>query len=133
MWHLPTANGKNGHGAEFPISLPGRCISLTTKPGDVVLDPFVGSGTSALAAIELGRRCVGFDTSQTYLTTAKRRIKALASRIAVQAQLVETTAHPVNGSATDGQKRLNGKRPSAEVLPIEMPESTSKPRRATRS
>ena len=63
VWHLPTANGKNGHGAEFAVLLAGRCISLTSKPGDLVLDPFVGSGTSALAAMELGRRCVGFQDS----------------------------------------------------------------------
>jgi DNA modification methylase len=80
VWYLPTANGKNGHGAEFPISLPGRCIMLTSKPGDVVLDPFIGSGTSALAAMELGRRCIGFDTSRKYLQTAERRIKNSAAR-----------------------------------------------------
>lgn len=87
VWHLPTANGKNGHGAEFPISLPGRCIALTSKPGDLVLDPFIGSGTTALAAMELGRRCIGFDTSQKYLDRAQKRVKELASRLGHEAQL----------------------------------------------
>ena len=80
VWYLPSANGTNGHGAEFPISLPGRCIALTSKPGDLVLDPFIGSGTSALAAMELGRRCIGFDTSQKYLDTAQGRVRELSTR-----------------------------------------------------
>jgi hypothetical protein len=86
VWSLPSANGTNGHGAEFPISLPGRCIALTSKPGDLVLDPFVGSGTSALAAMELGRRCIGFDTSQKYLDIAQDRVEELASRVRDQAR-----------------------------------------------
>ena len=47
VWCLPTSTGKNGHGAEFPLALAGRCITLTTREGDLVLDPFVGSGTTA--------------------------------------------------------------------------------------
>ncbi len=121
VWYLPTANGKNGHGAEFAVSLPGRCISLTSKPGDLVLDPFVGSGTSALAAMELGRRCVGFDTSQTYLATAHKRMKQLASRIRVQgARLVEVPVERVNGTPTNGSGRANGHARDAEALPIDV-------------
>jgi DNA modification methylase len=74
VWYLPTSGGKNGHGAEFPLALPGRCIALSTEPGDVVLDPFVGSGTTALAALELKRRCIGFDISPEYVRLANERI-----------------------------------------------------------
>jgi DNA modification methylase len=119
VWYLPTANGKNGHGAEFPISLPGRCISLTSEPGDVVLDPFVGSGTSALAAMELERLCVGFDTSQTYLDGARTRVKALASRLTAQTKPLDV---PTEGlPAANGHKPVNGKAPAAEKLPIDVP------------
>ena len=88
VWYIPTARGKNRHGAEFPVALAGRCISLSSRPGDVVLDPFIGSGTSALAAMELGRRCVGFDTSQTYLDVASQRVDELATCLKAQPRLV---------------------------------------------
>lgn len=74
IWSLPTSTGGDGHGAQFPISLPARCIALTTKVGDLVLDPFVGAGNSALAAQALERRLLGFDVSQEYLNTANRRL-----------------------------------------------------------
>lgn len=76
VWCLPTSAGKNGHGAEFPLALPGRCIALSTEPGDLVLDPFIGSGTTALAALELNRRCIGFDISPAYVQLAIERVTA---------------------------------------------------------
>lgn len=127
VWYLSTANGKNGHGAEFPMSLAGRCISLTSKSGDLVLDPFVGSGTSALAAMELGRRCVGFDTSQTYLATAEERLKDHASRVIAQAALVEVPAKRLNGTATNRSTRSKS-HSGAEALPIDVPSSTRRGR-----
>jgi DNA modification methylase len=44
VWCLPTSTGKNGHGAEFPLALAGRCIALTSRKGDLILDPFGGGG-----------------------------------------------------------------------------------------
>jgi DNA modification methylase len=76
LWELPTATGKNGSGAEFPLALPGRCIQLASRKSDLVLDPFLGSGTTALAALRLGRRCLGFDVSPTYVAAAIRRVSA---------------------------------------------------------
>lgn len=80
VWILPTSAGRDGHGAQFPLALPGRCIGLTTEVGDLVLDPFVGSGTSGQAAIDLGRRFVGIDVSPTYLKVAERRLGVRTSR-----------------------------------------------------
>lgn len=74
VWILSTSSGGNGHGAQFPTALPGRCIALSTDPGDVVLDPFVGSGTSGIAALHHGCSFIGFDTSQTYLAIAKEKL-----------------------------------------------------------
>lgn len=74
VWTLPTSNGRDGHGAQFPVALPGRCIALSTNEGDTVLDPFVGAGNSGVAARALGRRFIGIDVSQEYLFTAERRI-----------------------------------------------------------
>jgi DNA modification methylase len=76
VWSLPTSTGKNGHGAEFPLALAGRCITLTSRPGDLILDPFVGSGTTALAAVVLGRRCLGYDISEKYIDVAEQRLTA---------------------------------------------------------
>jgi len=74
FWYLPTSAGRDGHGAQFPIELPCRCIALSTKPGDVVLDPFIGAGTTAHAAVLLNRRYIGFDISETYINLAESRI-----------------------------------------------------------
>jgi len=78
VWCLPTSTGKNGHGAEFPLALAGRCIALTSREGDLVLDPFVGAGSTAIAAVELGRRCLGYDISEKYIDVAEQRLAAAA-------------------------------------------------------
>ncbi len=75
VWHLPTSSGGDGHGAQFPLALPGRCISLSTKEGGIVLDPFSGSGTSGLAALKLKRKFIGFDVSQEYVDLANKKIR----------------------------------------------------------
>lgn len=74
VWHLPTSSGGDGHGAQFPLALPGRCIALSTKEKDVVLDPFAGSGTSGLAALKLKRQFIGFDVSQEYVELANKKL-----------------------------------------------------------
>lgn len=79
VWVIPTSSGGDGHGAQFPLALPGRCIALSTSPGDVVLDPFVGSGTAVVAALTLGRRGIGVDTSAQYLGVAQRKVAALGA------------------------------------------------------
>jgi DNA modification methylase len=111
VWSLPSAGGQNGHGAEFPLALPGRCIALSSTVGDLVLDPFVGSGTTALAAVELGRRCIGFDISDEYLAVAKGRVTAAEERLA--RDLLD--ANVASGKAGPAQRRRRS-RPSNEQL-----------------
>lgn len=77
VWVLPTSTGLGGHGAQFPVALPGRCISLSTDVNDVVLDPFVGSGNSGVAARALGRKFIGIDVSSKYIATAEMKIAAV--------------------------------------------------------
>jgi DNA modification methylase len=77
VWVLPTSSGKNGHGAQFPTALPGRCIALSTGPDDLVLDPFVGSGNSGVAARALGRRFIGIDVSPQYIGIAEAAINSV--------------------------------------------------------
>ncbi len=75
IWEIPTVSAKRaGHPAPFPEELPRRLILLYTRRGDTVLDPFVGSGTTALAALSLGRHYVGFDISARYCALARRRL-----------------------------------------------------------
>lgn len=71
---LPESARRVGHPAPFPVELPRRLIELYTFAGDLVLDPFVGSGSTAVAAVETGRHFVGFDLSAEYLEIAERRI-----------------------------------------------------------
>lgn len=75
VWRFGTSAGRDGHGAQFPVSLPGRCIAISSDRGDVVLDPFVGSGNSGVAALRLGRRFVGIDVSEEYLEIAQKRME----------------------------------------------------------
>jgi site-specific DNA-methyltransferase (adenine-specific) len=77
VWTMnPESARRVGHPAPFPLELPGRLIQLYTFGGDVVLDPFMGSGTTALAAVQAGRRYVGYDTSAEYVELAERRLAA---------------------------------------------------------
>jgi DNA modification methylase len=65
---------KNIHPAVFPIALPARCIELFTHKGELVLDPFVGTGTTLVAARDLERNAVGFDLNQKYIDFANKRL-----------------------------------------------------------
>ncbi len=75
VWHFPTVSAKRiGHPAPFPVELPRRVIELLTYRGDTVLDPFMGSGQVALAAVDTGRHYVGFDLDPAYVELARRRL-----------------------------------------------------------
>lgn len=73
VWQMSPAQ-RNGHPAPFPIELPQRCIRLSTWPGETVLDPFAGSGTTLRAAYELGRKAIGVDLSEKYCEIAVKRL-----------------------------------------------------------
>ena len=75
VWQFPPASARRtGHPAPFPEELPRRCIELYTYSDEVVLDPFMGSGTTALAALNTGRRFVGFEVSGEYREIAHWRL-----------------------------------------------------------
>ncbi len=67
--------GKVGHPAPFPVELPYRLIQLYTFEGEIVLDPFIGSGQTAIAAIKSRRYYVGYDINEEYVKLAERRTK----------------------------------------------------------
>lgn len=76
-WEIrPESARAVGHPAPFPPELPRRLIELFTYRGDVVLDPFMGAGSTAVAAVQTGRRYVGFDAEPEYVELAERRVAA---------------------------------------------------------
>ena len=75
VWPMAPASARRiGHPAPFPVDLPRRLIELYTFTDDLVLDPFIGSGTTAVAAVETGRHFVGYDVDPSYLEIARARI-----------------------------------------------------------
>ena len=75
IWTFPAVNAKRiGHPAPFPVELPHRLINLYSYENDVVLDPFCGSGTTCLAAIQNNRNYIGYDINKDYIDLSKRRI-----------------------------------------------------------
>lgn len=72
--HMATECYNRNHSAVFPVDLPKWFIKLFTQPGDVVLDPFIGSGTTAVAALQLGRSFVGVELSPENVATATARV-----------------------------------------------------------
>ncbi len=76
VWTFPAEPaGKVGHPAPFPVELPYRLIQLYTFKDEVVLDPFMGSGQTALAAIKAGRHFVGYEIAKNYVKLSERRIR----------------------------------------------------------
>ena len=76
VWTFPAVSAKKiGHPAPFPEELPYRLIQLYSFKDDVVLDPFVGSGTTCLAALKAGRKYVGYDNNPEYVKLARDRIR----------------------------------------------------------
>jgi len=75
VWEIPPESAKRvGHPAPFPVELPARLIQLFTYRGDTVLDPWMGSGSTALACKMLDRRFLGYDTEEEYVQLAWKRL-----------------------------------------------------------
>ena len=85
VWAIstPSPNEKiyGKHPTQKPLSLLERIITASTKEGDLVLDPFMGSGTTGVAAVKLGRKFVGIDVEKQYINLAEKRISAILSPI----------------------------------------------------
>ena len=78
--HLATECGNKSHSATFPVELPSWFIRLFTEPGDIVLDPFMGSGTTAVACMQLDRRYVGIEADPQYIAIAEQRVQEVGSQ-----------------------------------------------------
>jgi len=73
VWKIRQEIGIDGHPCPYPLGLPERCIVATTDPGDIVLDPFAGSGTTLRAAKDLGRKAIGVELDERYCEIAAKR------------------------------------------------------------
>ncbi|MGH7137152.1 MAG: DNA-methyltransferase [Pirellulales bacterium] len=80
VWQIPPERGCEEHPCPWPVEIPRRLIAASCPPDGLVLDPFMGRGTTALACLRLGRRFIGCDRSAAYFAAAKRLVtSALAS------------------------------------------------------
>jgi len=81
-WKIrPESARRVGHPAPFPVELPRRLIELYSYKGDLILDPFIGAGTTAVAAVQTGRHYVGYDTDKKYISLARARIKTEVAKL----------------------------------------------------
>lgn len=112
VWELPPESASRvAHPAPFPVALPERLIELYTYADDLVLDPFLGSGSTAVAAVRSGRRYAGYDLDPAYVAIAQRRVDTERAAVAARASDPATVAV--------AEARVRGvamKRLSAEVL-----------------
>jgi DNA modification methylase len=113
VWDIPAESATRvGHPAPFPVELPRRLIDLYTYRGDLVLDPFVGSGSTAVAAVRTERHFIGFDTDPAYVALAGRRVAL--EREAMNRSASDGTTRP---RVTVGPGRAGP--PDADVSPEE--------------
>jgi site-specific DNA-methyltransferase (adenine-specific) len=76
VWRIQTESAKGmNHIAPYPLKLAERCVALWSLEGDTVLDPFMGSGTTAVACKQLQRNFIGFELSQKYVDIANKRLQ----------------------------------------------------------
>ena len=75
VWHIPSVRANDDHEAKFPIELPRRFIQLLTEPDEIVPDCFMGSGTTAIAAIQQRRKFIGLESVEEYVKLAERNVQ----------------------------------------------------------
>lgn len=113
MWtDIKGASTKTGHPAPFPIELAERLIRMFSFAGDTVLDPFLGTGTTSMAALQSGRNSIGNEIEPRYLAMARERLSALSS----QTRLFGATETTISDDSISAPKRIR-KSVSGEAIP----------------
>jgi DNA modification methylase len=87
VWTVTTKPFKGAHFATFPPDLIEPCILAGSRPGDIVLDPFFGAGTTGLVAQKHGRECIGIELNPEYLALAKERLAQYEAQLPLDGQL----------------------------------------------
>lgn len=102
VWDFPAESAHRvGHPAPFPVELPRRLIELYTYRGDVVLDPFAGSGSTAVAALRAGRRYVGYEVDPVYAERASARLDRERARLSELPAGIAVAPAPRHAKAED--------------------------------
>ncbi len=84
IWIMNAESARRiGHPAPFPVDLPYRLIQLYSFEGDIILDPFIGSGTTAIAALKTDRNFIGYETDKSYIKLAEKRIMPFLSQVKI--------------------------------------------------
>jgi len=79
VWQMRSVRKNDDHEAKFPLELPKRCIQLLTDPGDIILDCFMGSGTTAIAALQTRRHFIGIERESAYVNLSRMNIRRKAA------------------------------------------------------
>jgi site-specific DNA-methyltransferase (adenine-specific) len=114
VWEIPAESATRvGHPAPFPVELAARLIELYSYRGDLILDPFVGSGTTAVAALRTDRHYVGYDLDQSYIRAAEVRLdEERQRRLSSESQL----PMPIEGPDDDDWSDQAGEARSAKDM-----------------
>lgn len=106
IWTMNTESAKRvGHPAPFPYELPYRLIQLYSFKNDVILDPFMGSGTTALAALRAGRKYVGYEIDKAYLKLAEKRLRAAKAQELLE--FSSSSEGPIISHKVKGKKAIS--------------------------
>jgi DNA modification methylase len=127
VWEIPAESATRvGHPAPFPADLPRRLIDLYTFSGEIVLDPFMGSGTTAVAALRTGRHYLGYEVDPAYKDRADERVVEERERIAREASellpsdLEIELPDPANSKGQDFQSRAVREGKAAREIALEI-------------
>src|ERR1700687_3061816 len=125
VWDIPPESARRvSHPAPFPVELPERLIRLYTYVGDLVLDPFMGSGSTLVAAARLGRRFVGYDLDPTYVDIARLRVRDEGEATPPTPIDLETPEPEPAGDSVDFQARASREGKAAQALAEELLKAT---------
>lgn len=104
VWEIPSESARRvRHPAPFPVELPRWLIELHTYEDDLVLDPFMGSGSTVVAAAGLGRRAIGYDTDAEYVSLARARLAEEAEDQPARRDVLSSLAQPLPFPTGDGE------------------------------
>jgi len=79
VWEIPSVRSNADHDSKFPVELPRRAIKLFTEPGEIVLDCFMGSGTTALAALSEGRKYIGIEKEKESVAIVRKPVESIST------------------------------------------------------
>ena len=125
VWDIPPESARRvSHPAPFPVELPERLIRLYTYKGDLVLDPFMGSGSTLVAAARLDRRFVGYDLDPTYVDIARLRVRDEGTTAVAPVVVRDQPQPEPDGDSVDFQARASREGKAAQALAEELLKET---------